>query len=234
MSDRFSYVVGDGKRTKFWNDRWFGDLPLDVAFPSLFSRAMAKEAWVGDLWSYEYGGGCWNPVFSRSFNDWEMEDVESFLGRIGEKRVTKGVEDTIRWVEAKNGMFSIKSMYNVLQQRSVISFPWKCIWKNCVQPKVSFFAWEASWGKILTFDQLKRRGFSLTNRCPPCQRSEETMDHLLLHCTMTRVLWDLLFSLFGVSWVLLASVRDSLLGWKGSFLAKDRRKVWKAGPLCIF
>ena len=56
----------------------------------------------------------------------------------------------------------------------------------------------------------------------------------LLHCTMTRVLWDLLFSLFGVSWVLPASVRDSLLGWKGSLLAKDRRKVWKAGPLYIF
>ena len=31
-----------------------------------------------------------------------------------------------------------------------------------------------------------------------------------------------------------ASVRDSLLGWKVSLLAKDRRKVWKAGPLCIF
>ena len=89
-------------------------------------------------------------------------------------------------------------------------------------------------GKILTSDQLKRRGFSIANCCPLCQKSEETVDHLLLHCTMTRVLWDLLFSLFGVSWVLLASVRDSLLGWKGPLLAKDRRKVWKAGRLCIF
>ena len=156
------------------------------------------------------------------------------MGRIGEKRVTKGVEDTGRWIGAKDGKFSVKSMYSVLQQRSVSSFPWKCIWKNCVQPNVSFFAWEASWGKILTFDQLKRRGFSLANRCPLCQKSEETVDHLLIHCTMTRVLWDLLFSLFGVSWVLPASVRDSLLGWEGSLLAKDRRKVWKASPLCIF
>ena len=128
-----------------------------------------------------------------------MEDVESFLGRRGEKRVTGGVEITLRWTRAKNGMFSVTSMYNVLQQRSAISFPWKCIWKNCVQPKVSFFAWEASWGKILTFAQLKRRGFSLANHCPLCHKSEETVDHLFLHCTMTRVLWDLLLSLFGVS-----------------------------------
>ena len=65
VSGRFSYVVGDGKRTKFWKDRWCGDLLLDVALPSLFSRAMEKEAWMGDLWCYEYGGGCWNPIFSR-------------------------------------------------------------------------------------------------------------------------------------------------------------------------
>ena len=60
------------------------------------------------------------------------------------------------------------------------------------------------------------------------------MDHLLLHYTTTRVLWDLLFSLFGVSLVLPTTVRDSLLGWKGSFLAKEKRKVWKTGFLCIF
>ena len=35
-------------------------------------------------------------------------------------------------------------------------------------------------------------------------------------------------------------VRDSLLGWKGSFLAKDKRRIWKLGggacgvALCIF
>ena len=39
-----------------------------------------------------------------------MEDVESFLGQIGEKRVTEGVEDTVRWMGAKNGMFSVKSV----------------------------------------------------------------------------------------------------------------------------
>ena len=107
VSNGFSYVVGDGKRMKFWKDRWCGDLPLDVAFSSLFSRAMAKEAWVGDSWSFKYGGGCWNPIFYRSLNEWEMEDVESFLGRIGERRVIEGVKDIVRWTGAKNGIFPL-------------------------------------------------------------------------------------------------------------------------------
>ena len=31
--------------------------------------------------------------------------------------------------------------------------------------EVSFFAWEASWGKVLTLDQLQRRGWFVMNQC---------------------------------------------------------------------
>ena len=74
-------------------------------------------------------------------------------------------------------------------------------------PKVAFFGWEASWGKILTLEQLQRRGHSLANRCFLCLSEAETVDHLLLHCVKTRTLWNLLFSLFGVAWGLLVQLR---------------------------
>ena len=35
-------------------------------------------------------------------------------------------------------------------------------------------------------------------------------------------------------WVLLYSVRDTLLGWHGTFMGKKRRKVWMTTPLCLF
>ena len=31
-------------------------------------------------------------------------------------------------------------------------------------------------------DQLKKRGFQLASRCPPCQKAEESINHLLIHC----------------------------------------------------
>ena len=31
-----------------------------------------------------------------------------------------------------------------------------------------------------------------------------------------------------------SSVRETLLGWHRSFVAKEHRKVWKTGPLCLF
>ena len=63
---------------------------------------------------------------------------------------------------------------------------------------------------------------------------EETINHLLLHCSKIRVLWELLFSLFGVSWVLPCSVRETLLSWQISSVGKKHRKVRRAAPLHIF
>ena len=52
---------------------------------------------------------------------------------------------------------------------------------------------------MLTLDQLKKRGRALANRCFLGGKDEETVDHLLLHCSMARLLWDLLLAIFGVN-----------------------------------
>ena len=67
-----------------------------------------------------------------------------------------------------------------------------------------------------------------------CCTAEKIIDHLLIHCIKAKVLWDLLFTLFSVSWVLHSSVKEVLLGRHGSFVGKKRRKVWRAAPLCLF
>ena len=86
----------------------------------------------------------------------------------------------------------------------------------------------------IELDQLQRRRYFLENRCFFCLSEVETVDHLFLHCAKTRVLWNLLFSLFGVSWILSCSVKETLLGWHGLFVDKGRKKAWQAAPLCIF
>ena len=103
-----------------------------------------------------------------------------------------------------------------------------------MQPKVSFFGWEATWGKALTLDQLQKRGWPLANRCYLCQMHEESIDHILLHCGKTRTLWALFFSLFRVQWVLPATVKETLLSWNRSLVGKKRKEVWRVGSLCIF
>ncbi|KAL6331568.1 hypothetical protein AAG906_011508 [Vitis piasezkii] len=157
---------------------------------------------------------------------WEMWGLDS-LGLLLVWRI-------VLWKASKNGIFSVKSLYNTLESSCAVSFLWSIIWSPYVPTKVGFFAWEASWGKVLTQDQLEKRGCILANKCVLCCAEEETINHILIHCPKARVLWDLVFSLFGVNWVLSFTVRDTLSGWSASFVDKKRGKTWRAAPLCLF
>ena len=234
VSSRLYFVLGNGQRVKFWKDRWCGDELLCVSFPSLFALAVFKDAWVKDVWCSNEGGGSWSLLFSKLFNDWEMDEVCRFFSGLNGKSVQQTVEDKVIWRETKYEKFSVKSLYKLLVSSFPASFPSSSIWNVYVQPRVSFFGWEATWGKALTLDQLQKRGWPLANRCYLCQRHEESIDHILLHCAKARTLWALLCSLFGVQWVLPATVKATLLGWDGSFVGKKRKGVWRANPLCLF
>ena len=85
----------------------------------------------------------------------------------------------------------------------------------------------------MTLDQLKKRGWKMSNRCYMCKK-EETSDHILLHCPKARILWQLSFALFSVQWVMHTSVRGLLLGWGGFFVGRKKKKTWNVVPLCLF
>ena len=63
---------------------------------------------------------------------------------------------------------------------------------------------------------------------------EESIDHILLHCAKTRTLWALFFTLFGVQWVLPASVKTTLLSWNGSFVEKKEKGSLESKPFMYF
>jgi hypothetical protein len=92
---------------------------------------------------------------------------------------------------------------------------------------------EASFGKILTLDNLRKRGLIVVDWCCMCKRSGESINHLLLHCEVARTLWSVLFTLFGVKWVLNGRVLDLMACWKGQRGNKMVMEVWKMAPLCL-
>ena len=47
-----------------------------------------------------------------------------------------------------------------------------------------------------------------------CKCNCETVDHLFLHCPVVLELWDMVFGLFGVYWVMPMSVVGYLLAGK--------------------
>ena len=151
-------------------------------------------------------------------------------------QLAKGLQDSVSWKGGGggHGAFGVKGAYNMLIGSTVCTFPNRCIWMDKVSTKVSFFAWEATWGKILTLDRLQRRGWQLPNRCFLCGCEEENDNHILLHCIVVKTLWEIVLAIFGVKWVFPKSVKEVLFSWRGSFVGKKRKKIWNSIPLCIF
>ena len=151
--------------------------------------------------------------------------VEKFLLFLQNKKIRPFQEDRLILKETRPNGFSIRLMYRKLMHYLPTDFPWHSIWNPIVPPKLGFFAWEASWGKVLTLDQLKRRGIPLVNRCFLCEEEEETIDHLLIHCSRAKMLWNLFLAIMDYNWVFPLTVRQSLLAWQSARVGKKRKRV---------
>jgi hypothetical protein len=144
-----------------------------------------------------------------------VEVVVTFYAKLYEIRRHAGGVDRIWWVPSKRKLFEVRS-FGVLNsfaerdEKGSYLFPWKSIWKVIVLVRVSFFVWMAALGRILTVDNLRKRGLIVVDWCSMCKRSGESIDHLLLHCDVARALWSVLFSLFDVTWVMNGRVIDLL------------------------
>jgi hypothetical protein len=135
-------------------------------------------------------------------------------------------------VPLRKGLFEVKSYYKALLPRRSHSFPWKSVWRSKAPPRVAFFVSTAVRSKILTLDNLGRRGLVVVNRYWLCEMEEESVDHLLLHCATASGLWNAFFARFGLCWVMPHSVKELFASWWTGGLSRSV-VVWKMVPHCI-
>ena len=83
-------------------------------------------------------------------------------------------------------------------------------------------------------DKLQRWGWLLPNRCFLCGYEEENVNHILLHSTVVRALWEIVLALFGANLVFPEKVKEMLVSWRGPLVGRKRKRIWTSIPLCIF
>ncbi|CAN1269326.1 LINE-1 retrotransposable element ORF2 protein [Linum perenne] len=108
-------------------------------------------------------------------------------------------DDTWLWHRDKKGRFSVKSCYWMLKEgnprtreqedlRGAVD--WKWLWQLDIPSKVKFFLWRGCRNILPTRRNLNRRNCSDTGLCLGCGESEETTEHMLLHCPRIRTFWE--------------------------------------------
>ena len=161
----FYFKVGDGASISFWHNQWSGEGLLKDLFPNLYALAQDREASVADFRMRGNDSSVWVPVFVRdSFV--EDDTFLCFFSKLSETIPDDSTTDKVVWKLNDKGCFTVRSFY---MKRLILNypgmeisvnsgFPCQLIWRALAPVKVSFFVWEASHGKILTIDNLQKRG----------------------------------------------------------------------------
>ncbi|XP_059629969.1 uncharacterized protein LOC132272921 [Cornus florida] len=178
--------IKDGRRICFGEDVWCGDVPLALAFPQLYKIASDRQAMVVNCYYLDNRRLIWDVRFRRFFQDWEIEKAIRFLELLYRQRIMEEDSDCWSWVANSQGRFEMRSFFRCLSFDHRVRFPWKSVWRSKALLKVAFFVWTLVLGRILTHDNLRMRSQVVFNRCYMCLRDEESMDHLLIHCSLAR------------------------------------------------
>jgi len=90
------------------------------------------------------------------------------------------------------------------------------IWTQNLWPKLSFFLWLLYHGKILTWDNMLKKGFQGPTICHLCKNSEETFNHLLSSFPYSSLIWDQGALLFHTSYRNKEKVAETISKWRTS------------------
>ncbi|GAU18465.1 hypothetical protein TSUD_366480 [Trifolium subterraneum] len=148
FGSNISSVLGDGKDIGFWKEKWLGMEPLRDLYPSLFLKTIQSNAnvssmgkWLNDSWSWKF-------VWSESLTEAEEADVGELRLLLEQVKPCRENKDRLRWIPNTIGLFSIKSAYPALQDRSTLPeldsntlLALKKLWRNNVPSKVIIFGW---------------------------------------------------------------------------------------------
>jgi hypothetical protein len=201
------YICNNGKWLSFWEDKWLDGQPLRVEFPCLYARSNRKNAAVCSM----FRNGRWLiPQYVEGSTEYyERQRLLALLSNVS----LSTNQDDIVWKWNADGVFTVKSCYNFINDGGIRCAFTRIIWKAKIPEKVKIFIWLATKNRILTTENLKKRGWVGRDSCSLCNEAEETNFHILITCPFTQSLWQKILPKLNISEPP-TSVEDSWLGWR--------------------
>jgi hypothetical protein len=141
--------------------------------------------------------------------------------------------DILRWGHTSTGTFNIQEAYRLKAGHDSLPTEaiWSKIWETNSWPKISTFLWLTAHSSILTWDNLRKRGFIGPSWCQLCGSEEETQNHLLNLCSYSSNIWDYSASLMRTTDIKRTGIQETLEAWCTSiFHSPILNKIWQLLP----
>ncbi|KAF5451733.1 hypothetical protein F2P56_026813 [Juglans regia] len=163
----------------------------------LFCQAEAEElSYVLNILDiYEKASRQWKkPILQELFSQQEIDDITAIPISLG------GREDKLAWQFTANGIYTVKSGYNLSKElecdlewetagKAKEKQVWKTIWKLRVSPATKMFLWRACNEALSTLANLRRRKVVEHSSCLVCGQEPETSGHVLWGCIGAKDVW---------------------------------------------
>lgn len=179
------WVLGNGRKIKFWKDKWLGDKPLlDLVTTMVPMGEMEMHA--QDMWRDGVG--------------WDLSRIEPYVPQTVRLRLMSvvvdrvtGASDRMSWSESSDGMFTVRSAYQMLtrdeEERQNMEKFFTRVWMLLVPERVRVFLWLATHQVLMTNVERRRRHLSDSGLCQVCKSGEETILHILRDCPAMEGIW---------------------------------------------
>lgn len=152
----------------------------------------------------------------------------------------KGEKDEFRW-DPSGANYSIKAGYsylNNMEHPTVVWAHWKILKRSQAIPKIKFFMWTLLHGKLLTAENLRKRGIVGPSRCPNCQAAKESIQHLFISCPFAALCWNSIVPFAPPIWNPQHSMDAALNNWRRNYPWQSSKQnpakiVWNATPFAL-
>ncbi|XP_057763530.1 uncharacterized protein LOC130983559 [Arachis stenosperma] len=215
-----SMEVGDGRRTRFWEDVWLVGGSLKDRFPRLFSVSNQVGSVIGECGFWDGFEWVWSFQWRRELFQWELELLSALHESLRPVKLINNREDRVVWKYDRRGIFTTNSFVQVMQEElipeEVTSYSFtRTIWKGLVPPRVELFVWFVLIGRVNTKDRLSRLGIISQDdiTCVLCNNEVEDVRHLFLGCVFAWQVWSAWILAFGRRWTYPGSMKEHFISW---------------------
>jgi hypothetical protein len=188
----YQWKVGNGKKVKFWEDHWFGHCSLSILFWDLYVLINEQNKSIAELWD----GVNLKCTFRRSIDQNLMQRWYD-LRSIAESLHLSVEEDAVIWKFDSKGVYSVSSLYAIVNFRGIMPVHIPAVWRIKVQPRVHVFLWLLANNKLLSRDNLSKRQHVPDASCLFCC-DDESVAHLFFECVVAREMWSQISMLTGI------------------------------------
>ncbi|GJR46898.1 RNA-directed DNA polymerase, eukaryota [Tanacetum coccineum] len=179
--------VGNGFNTRFWEDLWKGEVVLKDLFPRLYALETMKNISVANKMAQLSLDFSFRRNARGGVEQLQLVSLQSLLQGL----ILPNTSDRWVWLISGDGEFSVSSVRNLIDEKTLGTVGTKSRWCKLVPIKVNILSWRVKLDNLPTRLNLSRRGLDLpTILCPSCNLAVESSDHIFFRCPLMKDLYS--------------------------------------------